>query len=651
MKYRPEIDGLRAVAVIPVILFHVGFKTFSGGYTGVDVFFVISGFLITTIIYSELEQNNFSIINFYERRARRILPLLFFILLVTMPLAWISLFQVDMIDYFESLISTSLFYSNILFAFEANYFDTSVELKPLLHTWSLAVEEQYYIIFPVLMILLWKFNQKNRLLTLLIFFGILSFAFSEWASHYYPKYNFYLLPSRAWELAIGAILAIANKKSMLTKFQENNRVSEILSILGFILILLGYFIIKGDTRFPSAYALLPTVGSALVIGFANSKNFIGRLLSLRVFVFIGLISYSAYLWHHPIFAFSRHLSLFEDEFLYKVILSASIIPLSYLSWKYVENPFRNKKLFSRKFIFTFSIVGSLFFIISGIVGIINNGFPNRQIEKRLEYLSYNPDNRQLKSESWKYIRKANKEFKKRSWYDKSNALPNLLLVGNSHSKDLYNSFLSSKQFQDNFEAARYHGEITDLAQSNNAFYKSKNYQEAEIIIVASHYYPDDIRHLEQLANNFLLDNKIVVLIKEPYKFKLINSRTLADIAIQNYLREQNHNRDPRKDSLLVRQVNKEAYHNRIIDLDLEKIQSDSIIDQICKNHQQVINLDRNDYISIHEEEISFLLDFKFQKFLFDARHTTLEGAVFFGKRMDETQWLSPVINHFEKNKN
>ena len=147
MKYRPEIDGLRAIAILPVIFFHVGFETFSGGYTGVDVFFVISGFLITTIIYSEMEQQKFSIINFYERRSRRILPLLFFVLLITFPFAWISLFQVDMVDYFESLVSTSLFYSNFLFAFEANYFDASVELKPLLHTWSLAVEEQYYILF------------------------------------------------------------------------------------------------------------------------------------------------------------------------------------------------------------------------------------------------------------------------------------------------------------------------------------------------------------------------------------------------------------------------------------------------------------------------------------------------------------------------
>lgn len=648
MKYRPEIDGLRAVAIIPVILFHVGFQTFSGGYTGVDVFFVISGFLITTIIYAELEQNKFSILNFYERRSRRILPLLFFVLLATIPFAWISLFEVDMVDYFESLISTSLFYSNFLFAFEANYFDTSVHLKPLLHTWSLAVEEQYYIMFPLFMILLWKFNLKKRLLTLLFIFGMLSFIFAEWASFHYPTYNFYLLPSRAWELAIGAILAIAIEKSLLSKIQNNSILSEILSIIGFALILAGFFIITEDTRFPSLYAIFPTIGSALVIGFANSKNLIGKLLSLKIFVFIGLISYSAYLWHHPIIAFSKHLSLSEDSLSQKIFLIGLIIPLSYLSWKYIENPFRNKKKFSRKFIFTFSIIGSLFFISIGFIGLKNNGFPNRAINQKLEYLNYNPDNRQLKVDSWTFVKKAEEDFNNKSWFNKSIKLPNVLLIGNSHSKDLYNSFLSSKQFQDNFEMARYGGEIRDLSNSGNGLNKSQNYQEADLIMVVSHYYEDDLNHIEQLVDKLLSDNKKVVLVKEPYRFKMINSRTMADIAIQRYLNEKIDNEDSlldndNKDSLLVIGVNKASYENRIIETDKLKKQSDSIIDQIKLNNEKVIILDRNDYICDQKENSCFVLDYKFQKFNYDSRHTTLEGAAFFGKRIDETLWLTPVI--------
>lgn len=652
MKYRPEIDGLRAVAIIPVILFHIGFQTFSGGYTGVDVFFVISGFLITTIIYTELEQNKFSILNFYERRSRRILPLLFFVLLATIPFAWISLFNVDMVDYFESLISTPLFYSNFLFAFEANYFDTSVDLKPLLHTWSLAVEEQYYIMFPLFMIILWKFNLKKRLLTLLFMFGLLSFIFAEWASFYYPTYNFYLLPSRAWELAVGAIMAIAIEKSFLSKIQNNSILSEILSIIGFALILAGFFIITEDTRFPSSYAIFPTIGSALVIGFANSKNLIGRLLSLKVFVFIGLISYSAYLWHHPIIAFSKHLSLSEDSLSQKIFLLGIIISLSYLSWNYVENPFRNKKKFSRKFIFIFSIIGSFFFISIGFIGLKNIGFPNRAVNHKLEYLNYNPDNRELKVDSWTFIYKAEEDFNNRSWFNKLNELPNVLLIGNSHSKDLYNSFLSSKQFQDNFEMARYGDEIRDLSNSGNGIYNSQNYQEADLIMVVSHYYEEDLKHIEPLVEKLLSDNKKVILVKQPYKYKMINSRTMTDIAIQRYLNKKNDIEDSlldndNKDSLFVIGVNKASYENQIIETDKLKKQSDSIIDQIKLNNEKVITLDRNDYICDQKENLCFVLDFRFQKFNYDSNHTTLEGAVFFGKRIDETHWLTPLIDQYK----
>lgn len=641
MKYRPEIDGLRAIAIIPVILFHAGFKTFSGGYTGVDVFFVISGFLITSIIYAELDQKSFSLINFYERRSRRILPLLFFVLLTTIPLAWISLFQVDMVDYFESLISTSLFYSNFLFAFEANYFDASVELKPLLHTWSLAVEEQYYIVFPLFMILLWKFNLKKRLLTLLLVFGVLSFICAEWASFNYPEYNFYLLPSRAWELAIGAILAIAIKKSLLTKFQENSFISTTLSLLGFILILLGFFLINEDTRFPSSYGIFPTVGSALVIGFANSKNLIGKLLSLKVLVFIGLISYSAYLWHHPIFAFFKHLSSSEATFIQKIILATLIIPLSYLSWKYVENPFRNKKKFNRKFIFIFSIIGSLFFIVSGLIGVHNKGFPDRNINSKLEYLSYNPDNRELQKKWWDFTNNAKIDAKNSGWFDKSNLLPNVLIIGNSHSRDIYSSLLSSAECQINFEIALYNGEIMNFSNLKNDLYSSQEYKEAHIIMVTAHFYKEDLNHIDPMVNNFIHDNKKVILVKEPYEFNLVNSRTSADIAIQRYLRLDN--KDTVKDSTLVVEINKSSFRNRNIKNDLLKNRTDVIINKLVEINDNVTSLDRNDYICDLNEQSCFVIDSKFQKFIYDSRHHSIEGAAFFGKVIDEIKWLDPVI--------
>ncbi len=177
MNYRREIDGLRALAVLSVILFHAGFETFSGGFVGVDVFFVISGYLVTTIILAELEQGSFSILNFYERRARRILPALFLVMLVCVPFAWFWLLPSDMKDFSQSLVAVSVFASNILFWRESGYFDTAAELKPLLHTWSLAVEEQYYVLFPLFLMLFWRLGKRSILVMLgLVFVASLDVA-------------------------------------------------------------------------------------------------------------------------------------------------------------------------------------------------------------------------------------------------------------------------------------------------------------------------------------------------------------------------------------------------------------------------------------------------------------------------------------------
>ena len=206
MKYRKEIDGLRALAIIPVILFHAGFKVFEGGFIGVDVFFVISGYLITTIILSDIESGKFSISNFYERRARRILPALFFIMLCCLPFAWFVLTPNHLKDFYQSLTAVSVFSSNILFWKESGYFDTATELKPLIHTWSLAVEEQYYILFPLLLVMLWKLR-KQLILGSLIAITVISLFLAQWGAYNKPSATFFLLPTRSWELAIGALIA------------------------------------------------------------------------------------------------------------------------------------------------------------------------------------------------------------------------------------------------------------------------------------------------------------------------------------------------------------------------------------------------------------------------------------------------------------
>jgi peptidoglycan/LPS O-acetylase OafA/YrhL len=398
MEYRKEIDGLRAIAVIPVILFHAGFDQFSGGFVGVDIFFVISGYLITTIILSDLNQNKFSIVNFYERRARRIAPALFVVILTTVPLAWLILLPGDLIDFSQSLIAVSLFVSNILFWRESGYFATASELKPLLHTWSLAVEEQYYVLFPLLLIFLWPLR-KRWLFSVILIICVGSLGLSHWAAFNKPSANFFLLPTRAWELMIGAITAfiLIYWKNNHSIVNEHKITSELLGITGILLISFSTLFYDKTTPFPSLYALVPTVGTALIILFSSSKTFIGQILSIKALVGIGLISYSAYLWHQPLFAFARYkFGLDLSAKVYFILIFFTFL-LALISWKFVESPFRNKRMTNRKNIFTFTALGTVIMLSVGSIGNTINGvspFLSRDVVKRDNLVRQNYEARQ-----------------------------------------------------------------------------------------------------------------------------------------------------------------------------------------------------------------------------------------------------------------
>ncbi len=374
MQYRPEVDGLRALAVVPVVLFHAGLSAFSGGFVGVDVFFVISGFLITTILLNEHEQGKFSIVNFYERRARRILPALFVVMLACLPFAWFWLLPNDLANFSESLIAVSVFASNILFWQETGYFDTASELKPLLHTWSLAVEEQYYVLFPLFITLVWRFGKKI-LFGAMIVMAVVSLVLAEWASLAKPAAAFFLLPTRGWELLLGACCAMLMAYRPQLRPGQTSR--DLLAWAGIAAIAGAVVLYDETTPFPGIYALLPTVGTALIILFADAGTTAGRFLANRVFVGIGLVSYSAYLWHQPLFAFARHRSPIEPSVAVFAALIAATFVLAYLSWRFVEAPFRDRRRIDRKTIFGLSIAGAAGFSVLGAVGTLQDGFPQR----------------------------------------------------------------------------------------------------------------------------------------------------------------------------------------------------------------------------------------------------------------------------------
>ena len=376
MQYRREIDGLRAVAVLPVILFHAGFSIFSGGYIGVDIFFVISGYLITSILIGEIEAGNFSIARFYERRARRILPALFFVMFACLPFSYMWMMPEQLEDFAASVVTVALSLSNFFFLSQVDYFAPRADLQPLLHTWSLAIEEQYYFLFPLLLLALRGFKRKTAAFFVfaLVF---LSFAFAEWAWRENAERSFFFTLSRFWEIGTGSICAFAMAG-------REQRSSNILSAIGLTMIIYSIFAYDEITPFPSAYTLVPVAGTALVILFAAQGTWVARLLSLRAFVGIGLISYSAYLWHQPLFAFARLRSLAEPSQALMACLAAASLLLAWATWHWVERAFRKRSkplLEKRGSLFAASGAVCAIFVAAGIIVYTGKGF-----EWRLGYV-------------------------------------------------------------------------------------------------------------------------------------------------------------------------------------------------------------------------------------------------------------------------
>lgn len=370
MKYRAEIDGLRTIAILPVILFHAGLSVFQGGFVGVDVFFVISGYLITSILIRENEAGDFSILRFYERRIRRVLPALFVMMAATIPFALWLLLPNELVAYGKSLISVPAFVSNVLFWSERGYFGAAADLKPLVHTWSLAVEEQFYIFFPPLLALL-AARGMGALRVVLVGLFAVSLAASWYLTRLHFDTGFYLPFSRIWELLAGAFCALflSRRKGFV------GPLGTVLSGGGLALILYAIFAFSNSTVFPGIAAGVPVAGTALIILSRAEGNPVHRLLSTRVFVGIGLISYSLYLWHQPVFAYLRHLG-FEDHGTLLASLPF-IFLLSWLSYRFIETPVRRNRTISRRRIFTFAAIISAIFMAIGAVMVLSRGFEKR----------------------------------------------------------------------------------------------------------------------------------------------------------------------------------------------------------------------------------------------------------------------------------
>ncbi|MBB3262691.1 peptidoglycan/LPS O-acetylase OafA/YrhL [Azospirillum sp. OGB3] len=375
MTYRPDIDGLRAVSILSVLLFHAKFSLFSGGYIGVDVFFVISGYLIGSIVLHDAQRGTFSLATFYVRRIRRILPALFAALAVTAVFALFLLSPQDLKGFSQNLAATTLFSSNIVYYLKAGYFENAAEMNPLLHTWSLGVEQQFYIVFPLVLLALLPYRRPVWIAVLLTA-AAASFALGVSLVRDHPVAAFYLLPPRLWELVLGALLAFGAVPDI-----RRRAVRELAATLGAALILVSVFALSEATAFPGYAALLPCLGAALLIHAGRSgATAVGAVLTLRPVVFIGLISYSMYIWHWPLMVFARFHKGRDLSTKETLILLVVIAAVSVLSWRLIEVPFRKpatetgrrpSKVFAR----TGWVMAGLAAI--GLLGHLTNGLPQR----------------------------------------------------------------------------------------------------------------------------------------------------------------------------------------------------------------------------------------------------------------------------------
>lgn len=369
LQYRPDIDGMRAVAVLSVILFHAFPQLLPGGFTGVDVFFVISGYLISGIIFRNLDNQTFSLYEFYGRRIRRIFPALSLVLISSLCFGWIALLPEEYEQLGKHTGSGSIFISNLVLWSEAGYFDNSAETKPLLHLWSLGIEEQFYIVFPLILMLAWKIKRNNGVAVIIILLLIASFATNISTISENPTGAFYSPITRFWELLSGGLLA------WFTVSRTGSPHHNILSCIAFFLLICGFFIISDSHAFPGFWAAIPVLGTFLLIASGSDAWINRKVLSQKLLVWLGLISYPLYLWHWPLLSFARILEGDTPSAEIRSIAIAASFILSALTYQLVEKPLRHGKHQNLKIIFLV-----LLMLTTGITGFIicaEDGFPSR----------------------------------------------------------------------------------------------------------------------------------------------------------------------------------------------------------------------------------------------------------------------------------
>lgn len=466
-NYRPDIDGLRAIAVLAVIAFHASARILPGGFIGVDIFFVISGYLITGLIAKAIDEDRFSFAEFYTRRIKRIFPAYITVTVVTLAFASYLLIPNDYIFYTTSLAASWAFASNIFFSMLSwGYFGQRTEEFPLLHTWSLSVEEQFYFVFPVLLIFLHRYFRKYMLHAIVVL-ALAFTALSQWKTGELKSY--FLLTSRAHELMIGALAYFASQRFPLRRDYP----AHLLALLGMVLMLTSLVLINRNTPFPGINSVYPCLGAALLMYAGQREHILSPVLKHKAMVAVGLISYSLYLWHWPIFTFLRYRKI-EITLSVGIAAVALAFVLAYLTWKFVENPIRqNKKIqFKRAFVQIYAVPAAAFLAI-GLYSYVTEGMPNRfspEIRELIASYSFARDLTRSCSIRAEDYRKVDSGYLAEhcAFGDMTQKKPEVLLMGDSHA-DHFKPFVEEMAQQANFKAV-FHVQgncrPTDLTQSS-----------------------------------------------------------------------------------------------------------------------------------------------------------------------------------------
>jgi peptidoglycan/LPS O-acetylase OafA/YrhL len=541
MNYRTEIDGIRAIAVLAVMIAHSGVGILPGGFAGVDVFFVISGYLISGIILRELERGKFSFGDFYARRARRIFPALFFMLLTVSLAAWMLLTPSELKDYSASTFFSLIFLSNAYFIDFTEYFAPSAHYIPLLHTWSLAIEEQFYLIFPVVALASFRLGGRRGLWIAVVVLLLASLALSEWGWRNKPAGNYFFSPSRFWEILLGAVVVFWSSRRVVV----NN---DVLAALGLASIIASFVIYDENTPFPSVYALLPTLGTALLLLFARQTGWVGRILSLRPLRLIGLISFSAYLWHQPVFAFARIHEIDPSSPRVAVILIICVLSLSFLSWKYVEQPFRTKPQDKKSFMLRRAITLSIAALGIATMSLVGHF-------SKLPLMRYSNADQKLvemtREAAMGFQRHVGRAFESRAFLPIGQA-PKVIFIGDSYARDFMN-VLDARGYLSRIDASYWviAGECAPYFQQSgdlrlNEVWNAPNcreydryrspkmletIEEADVVILASNWREGAAPFLAETVDNIRTLSLAPIVLVGPKSFGRIDIRSLLRLSM------------------------------------------------------------------------------------------------------------------------